>query len=171
MAKNLKEQGLPGHDLQQQEIIALIAYLQQIPTGPQRRYNDSLWMSAFKNQAAAWDKAITTDSNRLMRLAGSTNKDTVVMGARLFNERYCWVCHGRQGEGGAGPNLTDSYWLHGSSSTAIMQVIANGKPDRGMQGFKTQISPEEIGLLTAYINALKNTDPPNAKAPQGNKYW
>ncbi|MGF2411074.1 cbb3-type cytochrome c oxidase subunit II [Ferruginibacter sp.] len=169
IAQNLQKDGIPNYNLQQKEIVALIAYLQQIPSGPQRRYKDSLWTAAIKNQMAAWDNTPLNDSSTVMRLANSNNKDTIAMGTNLFTTRICFACHGRQGEGGVGPNLTDGYWLHGSSSKQIMLLIANGIPDRGMQAFKSQLTPEEIGQLTAYIRSLKNSNPPNAKLPQGEK--
>jgi cytochrome c oxidase cbb3-type subunit III len=169
IAQQLQAQGISGNNLQQKEIIALIAYLQQIPTGPQRRYKDSLWIAAQKNQALAWDNTNLEDSSSIMQLANSTGKETIAAGANLFIKRICYVCHGRQGEGGVGPNLTDEYWLHGSSSKQIMRVIANGIPDHGMQAFKAQLTPEQIASLTAFINTIKNTDPPNAKVPQGKK--
>jgi mono/diheme cytochrome c family protein len=151
------------------EVIALIAYLQQIPSGPQRRYKDSIWVAAIKNREALWDNITLNDTSAIIQLANSTNKDTVAMGRQLFTEKLCYVCHGQNGGGSAGPNLTDEYWLHGSSSRAILQSIANGVPDHGMQAFKSQLSPQQIALLTAYIHALKGTQPADAKAPQGKK--
>ncbi len=35
----------------------------------------------------------------------------------------CASCHGNQGQGGIGPNLTDSYWLHGGKHTEILTSI------------------------------------------------
>ncbi|KAA9041113.1 c-type cytochrome [Ginsengibacter hankyongi] len=82
----------------------------------------------------------------------------------------CFACHGKLGEGGAGPNLTDDYWLHKGSLNDIYQSIKHGYPDKGMQSWSTVYSPKEISFLASYIKTLHGTKPPNPKAPQGDLY-
>ncbi|MDQ2863823.1 MAG: c-type cytochrome [Bacteroidota bacterium] len=82
----------------------------------------------------------------------------------------CFACHGKQGEGGAGPNLTDDYWLHKGSLNDVYQSIKHGYPDKGMQAWSTVYTPKEISFLASYIETLHGTNPPNAKAPQGDLY-
>jgi len=82
----------------------------------------------------------------------------------------CWACHGKLGEGGAGPNLTDDYWLHKGSLNDIYYTIKNGYPDKGMQSWAAEFTPKEISYLASYIRKLHNTNPPNPKTPQGDLY-
>lgn len=82
----------------------------------------------------------------------------------------CWPCHGKLGEGGAGPNLTDAYWLHKGSLNDIFHTIKNGYPDKGMQSWEKDFTPKEISFLASYIKTLQGTNPPNAKAPQGDLF-
>ncbi len=82
----------------------------------------------------------------------------------------CFACHGKLGEGGAGPNLTDNYWLHKGSLNDIFQSIKHGYPDKGMQAWSTVYSPKEISYLASYVKSLHGTNPPNPKAPQGDLY-
>lgn len=79
----------------------------------------------------------------------------------------CFPCHGKLGEGGAGPNLTDAYWLHKGSLNDIYMSVKNGYPDKGMQAWDKNFTPKEISFLASYIHTLKGTNPPNGKAPQG----
>ena len=79
----------------------------------------------------------------------------------------CFPCHGKQGEGGAGPNLTDDYWLHKGSLSDVYASIKHGYPDKGMQAWEKNYSPKEINNLAGYVKTLKGTNPPNQKAPQG----
>jgi cytochrome c oxidase cbb3-type subunit 3 len=79
----------------------------------------------------------------------------------------CVACHGKLGEGGAGPNLTDDYWLHKGSLNDIYHTIKNGYPEKGMQSWAAVFSSKEIGFLASYVKSLHGTKPPNAKAPQG----
>jgi len=71
------------------------------------------------------------------------------------------------GEGGVGPNFTDEYWLHGGDVKSIFKTIKFGVPEKGMIPWQSQISPPQIQQVASYILTLKGTNPPNAKAPQG----
>jgi cytochrome c oxidase cbb3-type subunit 3 len=82
----------------------------------------------------------------------------------------CIACHGKLGEGGAGPNLTDDYWLHKGSINDIYQTLKNGYPAKGMAAWANKFNPKEISLIASYIKTLKGSNPPGAKAPQGDIY-
>jgi len=96
-----------------------------------------------------------------------------VAGLEKGKELYatnCWACHGKLGEGGAGPNLTDDYWIHKGSLNDIYKSIKIGYPDKGMQAWEKNFSPKEISYLAGYIKKMRGTNPPNGKAPQGDLY-
>ena len=90
-------------------------------------------------------------------------------GKEIFNTA-CWACHGKLGEGGAGPNLTDDYWMHKGSLTDVYNSIKKGYPDKGMQSWAKNFSPKEISNIAGYIKSLRGTNPPGAKAPQGDLF-
>jgi cytochrome c oxidase cbb3-type subunit 3 len=90
-------------------------------------------------------------------------------GESLFAQN-CSACHGKDGEGGVGPNLTDEYWLHGGDVKDVFKTIKYGVPQNGMISWKAQLSPLNIQEISSYILSLKGSNPPNAKAPQGEKY-
>ena len=79
----------------------------------------------------------------------------------------CLACHGPQGQGLIGPNLTDDYWLRGGRPTEILHTIAEGVPEKGMVPWKDQLKPEELSAMAAYVLSLAGTNPPNPKPPQG----
>lgn len=93
----------------------------------------------------------------------------IAKGKELYGAN-CWACHGKLGEGGAGPNLTDDYWIHKGSLNDIYQSIKHGYPEKGMQAWEKQFSPKEISYLTGYVKTLRGTNPPNPKLPQGDLY-
>ncbi|MFN8251707.1 MAG: cbb3-type cytochrome c oxidase N-terminal domain-containing protein [Ferruginibacter sp.] len=97
------------------------------------------------------------------------NADGLAKAKQIFGEK-CWPCHGKLGEGGAGPNLTDDYWIHKGSLNDIYKSIKTGYPDKGMQSWATNYSPKEMSFLASYIKTLHGTNPPNAKAPQGDLF-
>lgn len=82
----------------------------------------------------------------------------------------CMVCHGANGEGVVGPNLTDKYWIHGGSVNNIFSTIKNGVPEKGMIAWKDQLRPAAIQKVASYILSLQGSNPANAKEAQGDLY-
>ncbi len=132
---------------------------------PTEEYAAELQHAKQKLEAyEAKNKDKVDESNIQMADAGGIAK-----GKEIF-QQMCWACHGKMGEGGAGPNLTDDYWIHKGSLTDIYKSIKTGYPDKGMQAWEKQYSPKQIAELSSYIKTLKGTNPANAKAAQGDLY-
>ena len=79
----------------------------------------------------------------------------------------CFPCHGQYGEGGIGPNLTDTYWIHGGEVSDLIRTVTVGVPAKGMIAWKPILSDMQIKQVASYILSLQGTNPPNAKAPEG----
>lgn len=79
----------------------------------------------------------------------------------------CASCHGPQGQGGIGPNLTDDNWIHGGKITEIVKVVTNGVGDKGMPPWGPVLTKDELYQVVAYVKSIRGTNPPNPKAPQG----
>lgn len=79
----------------------------------------------------------------------------------------CASCHGNEGQGGVGPNLTDNYWIHGAEFTNIVKTVRYGYPTKGMIAWLGQLSPEQIIEVSSFVTTLHGTNPPNPKAPEG----
>lgn len=82
----------------------------------------------------------------------------------------CVACHGAEGQGGVGPNLTDDYWLHGGSIGKVFHTIQVGVVEKGMMPWKDVFSAEQIAEISSYIKSIHGTNPPGAKEPQGDIY-
>jgi cytochrome c oxidase cbb3-type subunit 3 len=95
-----------------------------------------------------------------------TDEASLTAGKTVF-ETMCFACHGKFGEGGVGPNLTDDYWLHGGTINDVFKTIKYGWPDKGMKSWKDDYSPVQLAQIASYVKSLHGTKPPNAKAPQG----
>lgn len=81
--------------------------------------------------------------------------------------KNCAQCHGKLGEGGVGPNLTDDYWLHGADISSIVKSVKYGYPAKGMISWLGTLDEEKIIKTSSFIQTLRGTDPPNGRAPQG----
>ncbi|MCE3280703.1 MAG: hypothetical protein K0S44_2894 [Bacteroidetes bacterium] len=82
----------------------------------------------------------------------------------------CAACHGRAGEGGVGPNLTDDYWLHEGDIKGVFKTIKFGWPEKGMKSWQQDLSAKQIHEISSYVKSLRGTNPPNAKEKQGEIY-
>lgn len=98
----------------------------------------------------------------------STDASVIDAGKAIFTAN-CSPCHGAAGQGVVGPNLTDDFWLHGGSINSVFKTIKYGVTDKGMPNWDKQLSPKQIASVANYIKSIHGTNPPNAKAPQGEK--
>lgn len=88
---------------------------------------------------------------------------------RVTYKTNCVSCHGANGEGGIGPNLTDDNWKNVKNVEDIASVISNGAANGAMPSWKNRLShPNFIVLTAAYIASLRGSNPANSKAPEGN---
>lgn len=102
-----------------------------------------------------------------------TTVQNMIQNAAIMDEaksifvQNCAACHGAQGQGIIGPNLTDEYWLHGFTPVSLYQVIEDGVPQKGMVAWKGTLNSSQIQQIVAYIVSLQGSKPPSPKAPQG----
>jgi cytochrome c oxidase cbb3-type subunit 3 len=102
-------------------------------------------------------------------LETSTDAQDLAIGKTIYTTN-CVACHGSNGEGGVGPNLCDEFWIHGGSITDVYKTVKNGVPEKGMIAWSAQLKAADIYKVSNYILSMQGTTPPNAKAPQGEKY-
>jgi cytochrome c oxidase cbb3-type subunit III len=98
-----------------------------------------------------------------------TDQSAILSGKKTF-ETNCIACHAAGGAGLVGPNLTDDFWIHGGGIKNIFTTIKYGVPAKGMISWQTQLNPKQMQEVASYILSIHGTNPPNAKAPQGDKY-
>jgi cytochrome c oxidase cbb3-type subunit 3 len=72
-------------------------------------------------------------------------------GQTLF-KKHCAGCHGANGKGAFGPDLSGEY-KYGKTTMAVQESIAYGRP-KNMPGFEQKLSREEIDALTEFILSL-----------------
>jgi len=87
-------------------------------------------------------------------------------GAALF-ESHCATCHGINGEGLIGPNLTDDAWLHGGSAADIYAVVKDGLFDQGCPASSWTMRPDEMFKVTAFVTTLRGLNIPGGRAAEG----
>jgi cytochrome c oxidase cbb3-type subunit 3 len=118
-------------------------------------------VAAFQLTAA---KGINEENAQLLTDAA------ILTAAKGIYRQNCQACHGAAGEGGVGPNLTDEFWLHGGDVKSVFKTIKYGVPQKGMIAWEQKLQPDQIEQVASYVLSLQGTQPPNGKAPQGEKF-
>ncbi len=125
---------------------------------------DAYHQKRFEDQESK--KVVLTEAQMLKRM---DEPGAIKSGSILYLER-CVACHAEAGAGQIGPNLTDDYWINGDGSAmSIRTILYEGVTEKGMPAWNAVFSEEELLDVSAYVVSLRGTEPPNAKAPQGEK--
>ena len=123
-------------------------------------------MEKGKAEVAAYQagKGEQIDEKNVLVLTDATE---LALGQSIFTAN-CIACHGPAGEGNSiGPNLTDNYWLNGCGIQNVFKTIKHGRIEKGMQAWSGTMRPADMQRVASYILTLHSTNPPNAKAVQG----
>lgn len=121
---------------------------------------------AAKEKAAYLAKSADKVDENTVKL--TTDPAIIADGKSIFVS-HCTPCHGQNGQGIIGPNLTDDYWLHGDKINDVFKTIKYGVAAKGMPTWENQLSPRQIADVANYVKSLHGTNPPNPKEPQGIK--
>lgn len=119
--------------------------------------------------AAAAERHESSDGPATEEVVWTFSEDPadIAAGRELYmsTNQLCFTCHGGEGQGMVGPNLTDDYWMHGCTPADIAASIINGIPEMGMlpYGSGTRMSNDQVRQLISYIATLRGTNPAGAK--------
>jgi len=123
-------------------------------------------ISKIENQQKKFDGPAETEADLA---AMAVNQDFLAKGEGVYKAK-CAVCHGPQLQGLIGPNLTDDYWIHGNGKlTDIIATVRKGVLDKGMPNWESMLPKPEIQAVVVFVNSKRGSNPPNPKAPQGEK--
>jgi cytochrome c oxidase cbb3-type subunit 3 len=96
-----------------------------------------------------------------------TEQADLAAGKEIFITN-CAVCHRTDAGGQIGPNLTDDQWILGGGIKNVFHTLVNGGRDgKGMISWKGTLKPKEMQKVASYILSLKGSNPPDAKASEG----
>lgn len=124
-------------------------------------------LEALDVQRTTYAETHTTFEATPTALRRYVNDPSMAQAGAAHYTTFCVACHGAEGQGGIGPNLTDPYWLHGGENLDLYNAITNGFPQQGMAPWASQLTPEARAQVVAFIRSLAGTNPPDAKPPQG----
>jgi len=161
--------GLPVNAMNFEELLAA-AMLKASPEDLGRLQTEfpKAWELAQKSGGPGAGDAAAASVPEEKQIQPLTDKASLEAGKLVYTTN-CLACHGANGEGGIGPNMTDEYWIHGAGMNNMIHTINVGVPAKGMITWKGVLKDEQILQVASYILTMYGTNPPNAKAPQGDK--
>ena len=80
-----------------------------------------------------------------------TVKKVSTLNGKEIYERNCQICHGVNGKGVSGPNLTDDEWIYGDTEKDILNIIKNGSENGSMPAWSKILNEKEIKKVEEYI--------------------
>ena len=132
---------------------------------PLQEYTDEVTAANFKREELIRTGAFINENSVVLL----TDKAALDNGKQIFVAN-CVPCHGNNGEGTVGPNLTDQFWIHGGGIKNVFKTIKYGVPAKGMIAWQNQFNPKSMQEVSSYVLSLQGTNPPNGKAPEGQPY-
>ncbi|MCA9130332.1 MAG: c-type cytochrome [Planctomycetales bacterium] len=97
------------------------------------------------------------------------HKDDWLKVGQVVFKTNCVSCHGRDGEGKVGPNLTDDYYKNLRNLEGIAKVISVGAANGAMPAWGHRLHVNEVVLVSAYVASLRGNSPAEpGKAAEGN---
>jgi cytochrome c oxidase cbb3-type subunit 3 len=100
-------------------------------------------------------------------LAYMQKPDWLQVGIAVYEQR-CKSCHGEEGRGLVGPNMTDDCYKGVKQLTDLTRIVAEGAANGSMPGWKKRLHPNEIVLVSAYLATLRGKNLTGPRGPEGN---
>jgi cytochrome c oxidase cbb3-type subunit 3 len=88
----------------------------------------------------------------------------VAQGRALF-QIHCSYCHGANGEGGRGADLTTGRYRHGGGDASLYAAVRNGIPGTDMPAVRA--TDEEVWKMIAFVKRLGSAAPTEKAAGDG----
>lgn len=95
------------------------------------------------------------------------NKDSWLKVGQVTFKTHCISCHGRDGEGKVGPNLTDEFYKNVGKLEDIVRVVDQGAGKGAMPAWGTRLHPNEVVLVSAYVATLRGNNASGGKGADG----
>lgn len=130
---------------------------------PNKKYEAEL--AEYNSQKAVREAAEAANVDEAILARESKDPKTVEHGKAIFKSR-CATCHTEDGHGLIGPNLTDSFQIHGSTRMDIYNTVSNGAPGTAMLAWGEQMPATDVLAAAAFVITLRGTNVPG-KEPQG----
>ena len=132
-----------------------VPYLIATDWSQESQYEEELAAAeAQYGEALAAQKAASEAKRAELAAKGGANSpEDIAVGKSVFMTN-CVACHGADGTGGIGPDLTDAVWIHGGSYAEVANTVSVGVVEKGMLAWGPILGEEKVAQVTAYVLTL-----------------
>lgn len=99
-------------------------------------------------------------------LSKLNNEDVLSVGGSVYASN-CVSCHGKNGEGLVGPNMTDDSYKNVKTLGDIGTVIQNGAANGAMPAWNNRLPSSEIVAVSVYVASLRGQNLPGPRPAEG----
>lgn len=148
-------------------IVWSVPYFAYYHFGNQERTRSAHFDSAMgENMRLQFDKLgeIRPDTITLVRFA---NEESGVLIGKSIYKTHCVACHGPEGGGGVGPNLTDESYKNIRAIDDILRVVNVGAAGGAMPAWQAKLEERERIMVSSYVAWLRGKNVPGGKAADG----
>ncbi|MBC7545133.1 MAG: c-type cytochrome [Candidatus Sericytochromatia bacterium] len=128
----------------------MIAYPSWFGPGQSGWHQNGAWVA----EVDAHDKAHPKPGGDTLMAHVIGDATAIAAGKQVFAQN-CAACHGPEGKGLIGPNLTDETWLYGGKPEQIAKTITEGAP-KGMPAWGPILGPTKIPQAAAFVYSLSH---------------
>mgnify|MGYP000879449483 CR=1 FL=1 len=136
-----------------------------VGVGPSLNDNLEVEVGEFVEAQSAALGDIKPDAATILTLVQKDAK--LKTGASVMFRSNCATCHGPEGGGRTGPNMTDDSYINIKQPEDFFRVIRDGVAGKGMPEWRKRFSEPQLVLLASYVASLRGTKPVEAKEAQG----
>lgn len=127
---------------------------------------------------AKYERAVLAATMKKFETLGDLTPDAMTFASHAKSDEWmnyaastfrsnCASCHGPDGGGVVGPNLTDEFGKNIKTIEDIYAVIDKGAAGGAMPAWGQRFHPNDLVLLTSYVASLRGKTPMIGKAPEG----
>jgi cytochrome c oxidase cbb3-type subunit 3 len=92
--------------------------------------------------------------------------DWLAVGETVFAAQ-CKSCHGADGSGLVGPNLTDDSYKNVETLVDVARVVEQGAANGSMPSWRNRLHPNEVVLVSAYVANMRGKNLPGPRGAEG----
>jgi cytochrome c oxidase cbb3-type subunit 3 len=151
-------------------ILFSIVYLVAGWTNPQlvntRQTYESAVTRQLEEQFATLGQLEPDEATLMGFLTDEEQSKWLMVGEAIFRT-HCVSCHGRDGAGLSGPNLTDEHYKHVETVGDIPRIVTEGANKGAMPAWGNRLMTNEIVLVSSYVASLRGQNLPSARPAEG----
>lgn len=136
-------------------MVALIAFLQQIPNTPSRQAYEDEQRRLYEEEIRRQELIYANPDSLFQSVTSDPN--AISAGEVLF-KRNCVTCHGENAQGRIGPNLTDTSCIYDNDRDETLHLIANGSETNKMLEYSSKLQPSEIAQIVLFLESIREDE-------------